>query len=278
MSKQDILDGAVEYATFITSHIPQKDNANNITYYFSGSLAMLLMASAKNIAFIGADNDGDIKFISPQQKISAETQHALKKGTRPLSTDIDIVAIRDDIFAHKGIYYNLANIRKNCHLATELCPAWSKLCGTMYFDILSDERIIDNHNMSIIELANDRKVLIVNPIDLMLHKLSETIYLKTKSKQTDKYEKDIKDLACLLSGIISMDIIPENFEEYIAEVMKNNSTSSISKNLIHNHETEIEAITADLKHHIDKHTYEKVKKVMATITSFNKSISQNQPQ
>lgn len=88
----------------------------------------------------------------------------------------------------------------------------------------------------------------------------------------------MKDLACLTSGIVNLDIIPDNFEEYVGEVMKNNPTSSISRNLIHNHETEFQKLKTDLKTHSDKNIYEKVKKVMDTIEKFNKSISQNQPQ
>lgn len=278
MSKQDIIDGAVEYATYISNHIPQRTIDGKLTYYFSGSLAMLLLSSAKNIAFIGADNSGDISFISPQLNISPDSQKAFKKGTRPLTSDIDIVCIDDSTFAGKGKYYNLAKVRENCHLATELCPTWSKIDGTMYFDMLSDERHFVNHNMAGIELENGQKVLIVNPIDLMLHKLSESIYLQTKPKQAEKYEKDVKDLACLLGGIISLGIIPENFEEYINEVLNNNPTSSISKNFVVNHESELSKLAEDLNPHTDKQLYNKVKQVLSVIIKFNKEKSQSQPQ
>ena len=278
MGKQDIINGATEYATYITSRIPQRDQDNKIQYYFSGSLAMLLLSSAKNIAFVGTDNTGDITFISPQLKVSPEAKNSFKKGVRPLSIDVDIVAIDDSAFAGKGKHYTIAKVKENCHLTTELCPAWSKIGGTMYFDILSDERDIINHNMAALEFENGQHVLIVNPIDLMLHKLSESIYLQTKPKQAEKYEKDVKDLACLLGGIINLDILPENFEEYIGEVLKNNPTSSISKNLIVNHETEFENLAKDLKPYIDKQIYDKAKQVLSVIAKFNKEKSESQPE
>ena len=278
MGKQDIINGAEEYATYITSRISQRSQDNKILYYFSGSLAMLLLSSAKNIAFIGANNDGDVSFISPQISVSPEAKNSFKKGVRPLSMDIDLVAIDDSTFAGNGKHYVLSKIRENCHLATELCPSWARNEGTMYFDILSDERQIVNHNIAGIELENGQRILIVNPIDLMLHKLSESIYLQTKPKSAEKYEKDVKDLACLLGGIISLGIIPENFEEYINEVLNNNPTSSISKNFVVNHEGELSKLAEDLKSHTDKQLYKKVKQVLSVIIKFNKEKSQSQPQ
>ena len=278
MGKQNIISGAEEYATYITSRIPQRSQDNKILYYFSGSLAMLLLSSAKNIAFVGANNDGDISFISPQISVSLEAKNSFKKGVRPLSLDIDLVAINDSTFAGNGKHYVLSKIRENCHLATELCPSWARNDGTMYFDILSDERQIVNHNIAGIELENGQKVLIVNPIDLMLHKLSESLYLQTKPKQASKYEKDVKDLACLLGGIISLDIIPENFSEYIDEVLNNNPTSSISRNFIVDHETEFKNLEKDLKPYMDKQLYDKAKNVLSIISSYNKSKAQSQPE
>ncbi len=278
MRKQDIISGATEYATYITNHIPQKSQDNKILYYFSGSLAMLLLSSAKNIAFVEADKNGDINFISPQVKVTPEAKNAFKKGVRPISIDVDVVTVNDSALTNKGKYYNIAKVKENCHLATELCPAWSRIGGTMYFDILSDERDIISHNMTVIELENSNPVFIVNPIDLMLHKLSESLHLQTKPKQAEKYEKDVKDLACLLGGIISLDILPENFEEYIGEVLNNNPTSSISKNLVVNHETELLNLAKDIKPYIDKQIYDKAKQVLSVITKFNKEKSDPQLQ
>ena len=278
MGKQDIINGAEEYATYITSRIPQRSQDNKIQYYFSGSLAMLLLSSAKNMAFVGADTSGDITFISPQISVSSEAKNSFKKGVRPLSIDIDLVAIDDSTFAGKGKYYNLARVRENCHLSTELCPAWARNDGTMYFDILSEERDFVNHNIAAIELENGNRILIVNPIDLMLHKLSESLYLQTKPKQASKYEKDVKDLACLLAGIINLNIIPENFPEYIDEVLNNNPTSSISSNFVVNHETEFKNLEKDLKPHLDKQMYDKVKNIISIISTYNKSKAQSQPE
>lgn len=48
MGKQeDIINGAAEYATYIASRIPQHTQDKKLAYYFSGSLAMLLLSSAK---------------------------------------------------------------------------------------------------------------------------------------------------------------------------------------------------------------------------------------
>lgn len=272
MKKQDIINGAAEYATYVTNHIPQRNLDNNISYYFSGSLAMLLLSSAKNISFVGTNHDGEISYISPQIKVTPDAKNSFTKGARPLSIDIDVVAINDSVFAGQGKHYTLSNIKKNCHLATELCPAWSKSLGTAYFDILSDDRNILNHNMAALELENGNSILIVNPIDLMLHKVSESLFVQTKPKQIAKYDKDLKDLASLICGIINLGILPENFEEYIGEVVKNNPNSYLASE----HETELAKLSKDLIPYTDKQMYEKVKHIISSVASYNKSIQQIQ--
>ena len=41
--KKKIVDGAKQYASYVARNVPQMDDMGRVKYYFSGSLAMLLL-------------------------------------------------------------------------------------------------------------------------------------------------------------------------------------------------------------------------------------------
>ena len=67
MQKELIIEGAKQYSGHITSHIPQENEEGAIRYYFSGSLAMLLLNSAKSFKPLLLDEKG--KVIIEEQEI-----------------------------------------------------------------------------------------------------------------------------------------------------------------------------------------------------------------
>ncbi len=279
MSKQNIISGANEYASYIINNIPQKTEDAKITYYFSGSLAMLLLPSAKHLSFVGADSSGEIKFISPQVDIPESARTSFKKGVRPLSVDVDVVEIKENTFANKAKVYNIGAVKENCKLATALCPAWSKFGGTMYLDPLSDERNIKSHNLSSIELSTGEHIFIANPIDMMLHKLAETFAVQNKPKQVDKYEKDLKDFSSLFNGVAKTNILPEDMEEYLSTIVQNNEHSCVSYFATVNLEKSITKLLVDAKNYIEPENVNKLYGFLLKLKSFNKqNTSSSQPQ
>jgi len=278
MRKQDIKTGAVEYATHVTNSIPQRSLDGKIMYYFSGSLAMLLLPSTKNIAFVGTDSNGGIDFISPQSKLSKETRACFDKGVRPMSLDVDVVEIDETTFMHQGKHYTLSKIMDVCKFATDLCPGWKNMSGAGYFDVLSYDRAIGNHNIASLELDNGAKIYTANPVDMMLHKLAETLFVQTRPKLAHKYEKDLKDLSCFLNGLISLEVIPDDFQAYLNTVVENNPDSAISGLTYSNLEKELKQLAKDIKPYIDAEKLPIVNSIIESTSAYNQSKIQTQPQ
>ena len=212
---ENIQNGAEQFASFITEKIPQTNN-EKVKYYFSGSLAMLLLSISKKIKPLKSDGNGNIISTAPEKEITSDALKYFKNGVRPLSIDIDIVEMHDEDFSNMNStkFYNLKSIKENCQDWYSLCPNWHGFNGTMYIDILTNEREIFSHNMAIIELSNGKKVLTVNPVDLMFHKISE-ICMIDKDRDYEKFDKDCKDIACLYSGLNALEMLPKNAEKYL---------------------------------------------------------------
>ena len=234
MMNEEIRKGAVEYATYISNNIPQTEN-EQAKYYFSGSLAMLLLSSATTLKPISFDNNGNITKVEPTINVSEKAREAFSMGLRPISLDVDIVCIDDRCFDRKGDIYNLGAVRKNCKYATSLCSVWGKkneygytYNGTMYFDWLGDDREISSHNLVILETDDGKKILITSPAELMIHKFSEMLSIN-QEKQKEKYEKDISDFACIFNGLGEIEALPKDIIELLGYMTTVNKNSAVSK-------------------------------------------------
>lgn len=68
-------------------------------------------------------------------------------------------------------------------------------------DSLESERKIDKHRVAKITIGENTDIYITAPEALIAHKLEETIQLSSQKNNIEKYKKNIKDLAVMISGI-----------------------------------------------------------------------------
>lgn len=218
-SKQKIINAAKQYATYIVENIPQKSTEGEVKYYFSGSLAMLLLSSAETIKSSFLDGKGRFVGRANEIVVSKKAKDALLQGVRNIGIDVDVVTIDDNCFDGMGKIYNLSTVRQNCDLATKLCPAWGKHNGTMYFDMLSDERKITGHDVAEIITKDGNRVYVSSPISLIMHKFADTIVCLTAMQrykrkdhinleglreESEKYVKDISDFTSMFNCVVSI--------------------------------------------------------------------------
>ncbi len=157
MQKELIIEGAKQYSGYITSHIPQENEEGAIRYYFSGSLAMLLLNSAKSFKPLLLDEKGKVIIEEQEILIPNKNKNSLLKGVREIGSDVDVITIDEKAFAGRGNIFHLAIIREKCDLATSLCSNWAKANGTMYFDWLTDERKFKDYNVAELTMLDGKK-------------------------------------------------------------------------------------------------------------------------
>lgn len=267
---EKIKQGAVQYATYITDNISQT-SGENLQYYISGSLAMLLLSSAKTIKPVLFDKDGNMVSNSPVIQVTEEASNAFSQGVRPISIDIDMVAVNEKVFNGTTRVYHLGAVKENCDLATILCPSWEKYGGTMYFDILSDERNITKHNVTIVELNNGKKVVITNPIDLMFHKFSEMPLMNLNSEAgMNKYNKDTKDFTCMFNGLSKIGMLPKNFKEYFQTLTTINEGSAINRFEFTDYSEQLTRMLTDILPYIDGTSKSQFEQLINQVKEFNK--------
>lgn len=266
---KEIQKGAIQYAEFITDYIPQTEN-EKVKYYFSGSLAMLLFSTAKSIKMLESQENGEITKVLPEKIVDTKASEAFAKGIRPITSDIDIVQIADKYLNDKTYFYNLEMVKEHCDLATTLCPTWGRSIGTMYFDVLSKDRNITNHNIAVIETQKGNKIITIDPVDLMIHKVSELLYLNLERyKAKEKYEKDIKDFACLFNGVGRLNLLPENLTSHLQSMINSNTRSGV--NFLQNKDVSerLKKALKDILPYIEPELHEEFNKFLGEIKTFN---------
>lgn len=233
--QKDIVNGAKQYAEYIVSHILQKGEDGNIRYYFSGSLAMLLLNSAKCIKPQFLNESGKIKAEQEEFFIPEKNKTYLERGIRPIGLDVDVIEIEAGTFEGKGGIYQLGAIRENCNLATSLCPQWERGAGAGYFDWLAGDRSFVGYDIAELTLEDNTKVAIADPLCLILHKFADAIKcqtiicnLKNKGKLTPqratdlkkKYAKDARDFSSMFNGVVGLytDVNFEKFAQHLLDV------------------------------------------------------------
>ncbi len=217
--KQLIVAGAKQYSDYVTSQVPQRDDKGNLKYYFSGSLAMLLLSSARSLQSSFLDAKGEVVRASEEISIPDRNRESLELGVRSIGHDVDIVIIDDAVFGGKGYAYELSKLREKCDLATTLCPKWANGGGTMYVDLLASERTFDGFDVAELTLLDSTRVVIADPLSLITHKFADALGCKatieiarnrgrlTAEKLAGynaKYEKDLKDFASMFNGVVAL--------------------------------------------------------------------------
>ncbi len=272
--KQLILDAANQYTEYITKNIPQTHN-DEVRYYFSGSIAMLLIMGAKSF-LRGTVAGKKFKPRGENIEIDPSSQTCLEQGIRASSSgDVDVVEIEDDYFLGFSSIYNTKRVRQNCSLTKTLFPTWREyLNGSIYLDLLNDDRKINAHNIACITLKDGTKVYTIDPVDLIFHKFADAISaLRTsenaKAKGGDeysdkKYKKDIKDFCSLVNGILPL-IKDFDVSATLDEILTNNEQSAIKSLIEGKDEESARKFYQDCKPHIKSGNEQLFKKLFEEI-------------
>lgn len=284
--KQKIVKGAKQYAQYIITNYPQKDENGNILYYISGSLAMLLLNSATSIKVISLDKNGKTVKESEDIKIPLKNKESLEPGIRQLGHDVDVIVVDDERNKplSSGIHYNLAAVKQNCSLATELCPNWAEGNGTVYLDILSDIREFSAHDIAELTIDDGSKVIIADPLNLIVYKFSEAIKIKinynrlvkkgkitpeAEAKMQKKYQKDIIDFVTMFNAIVPL-FNNLNFNDIIGHLIDTSFGTTLSQIICVDSTEYINQFVQDAKQHITKENQELFDKFITAMIYHNK--------
>lgn len=264
-NKKQIVAGAEQYACHVVKNIPQTDKNGKCQYYFSGSLAMLLLSSAKTIKPEYLSKDGFVESEQPAFSLSDKNKELLALGIRPVGFDVDVIAVDESIFAGKGDVYSLKTIREKCDKATTLCPKWEGGYGSMYFDWLGSDREFTGYDVAELEMQDGSKILVADPLCLAVHKLADSIKCKSSEERLErkgklrpekreeleaKYQKDIKDFTSLFNGIVSS-YANVDFAELVEHVLETSSQTAFSDIMQEDSIERIKQFTYDASEYID---------------------------
>lgn len=279
MNKQDLILGAKQYADYITKEIPQKDADGNLLYYFSGSLVFDLLSSTSTMKLQNLDKDGKLLKDLGEIKNTSQSDYFFRKLTRPLSLDIDVISIDEEIFRDKEKIINLKAVRENCDKALNLCPAWERINGTMYLDALANDRKFSSHMIAVLTLDNGSNVVVCSPVDLLTHKLGEMIAMdplkfNNQDKYQQKLEKDISDFSCLFNGLSTLNLIPQNLDCFLTEIINRCPDSAISRLAYHEKQSRINDMFRSIEPNIENVEKDKFTEFMSSIKIFNEKCLQ----
>ena len=263
--KQLIVAGAKQYLDYLTSQVPQRDDNGNLRYYFSGSLAMLLLSSARSIKPSFLDAKGKVVCASEEMSIPDRNRESLAVGVRPIGQDVDIVTIDDTVFDGKVYAYELSKMREKCDLATTLCPKWANGGGTMYVDLLASDRTFDGFDVAELTLLDSTKAVIADPLSLITHKFADALGCKTaieiargrgrltaeKLVEYDaKYEKDLKDFASMFNGVVAL-YGKMDFNKVVEHILQTCPDTAFAKKMHAEVADKIKQFGLDCKERID---------------------------
>lgn len=203
----DLSEVGINFSTYLASLSPQIKN-NSLQWYLSGSLATIMMAGAESITEIELDEENNLIGETTSKEITEEQSEKLRKFSRKLGVDIDVVNVNGDLFRGAPLTNkpHIQNVIQNVPEVLDLMSWSSSMGGTMYIDRLEAERKISYHPVARVKTLNG-DVYVTAPPEQLAHKLSETIWLSSRlagEKVTDniksKYQKDIKDLSSMFYG------------------------------------------------------------------------------
>lgn len=203
-SIEQIAQSLGEYMSSVST---QLDDKGNLQYYFCGSLATMLLANAtsvENCNVVGTS----LTSLQEQKNIPPEARERLSLFARPIH-DIDIINVAGNMVDNSKV--NVDGRIKNRMLRAPVQKAipdieqlfndqpsfWSAFSN---IDSLESDRNINKHRVAKIKIG-EKELYITAPEALIAHKLEETIELNSKGNDIEKYNKNIKDLATMISGI-----------------------------------------------------------------------------
>ena len=177
-----------------------------LQYYLCGSLATMLLSNATSIENCNI-GENSIMNIQEKKTISQEAREDLSLFARPIH-DIDVINVsipgyifkndKVNIDGHMKAGTSIGQVRIAIPDIERLFPSFR---SSFDIDPLEYSRKIVKHRVAKITIGENKEIYITAPEALIAHKLEETIQLCSQKSDLDKYEKDIKDLATMISGI-----------------------------------------------------------------------------
>lgn len=203
----DLVRISADLSQYLISLSPQV-KGGSLQWYFSGSLATMTMANAENITELQLDKENKLIGETKAKTITDEQREKLRKFSRKIGVDIDVVNVNGDLF--RGAPLNdkphIQNVIQHVPDVLDLMSWSPTLAGTMYIDNLESEREIIKHSVARVKTQSG-DVYVTAPPEQLSHKLSETIWLssrlavgKASDLQKAKYEKDIRDCSSMFYG------------------------------------------------------------------------------
>lgn len=281
-----IVNAAKQYAEYLISCIPQKDEEGSVKYYFSGSLAMLLLNSVKSVNSIYIDKDGEIIKTRGERIFSEENKKHLEQGIRKISLDIDVIEVLEKSFTvHRNIYSTKA-VRENCDLVLSLCPTWKIDCDDLLIDALTETREFVGHDIAELTLNDGSIVITADPLCMVFHKFADAMSCKNMidelekkgrtiaGKQT-KYKKCVRDFSSMFNGCI--DLYPNvDFSQVVDHILKVYPDTCFSTLMQEQSSGLIKRFYEDAKEQIADEHQELFKELIDTASKKNDEILHNQ--
>ena len=202
---------ALNLGSYLASLSPQTIDGS-LQYYFSGSLATMILANAESITEVDLNESNKIGAEISSKYVTEEQRMKIAKFTRKLGRDIDVVNVNGSLFGGAPIDNkpHIQNIIQHVPQILSLMSEWKQTrAGSAYIDSLEGDRKITYHPVARVK-TKDGDMYVTAPPELMAHKLSETIFCISQierhpdipeiRKINEKYEKDIKDLTSMFYG------------------------------------------------------------------------------
>lgn len=280
-SNRSIKQIAQNLGEYISSVSTPIDDKGKLQYYLCGSLATMLLSNATSIESCDIGENSVIN-IQEKKTIPQEAREDLSLFARTIH-DIDVINVSGNMVNNSKV--NIDGKTKNRMLRVPVQRAipdieqlfkdqpsfWSAFAN---IDSLEGERKIDKHRVAKITIGENTGIYITAPEALIAHKLEETIQLCSQKNDLEKYEKDIKDLTIMISGISKI-YDKKDLVQGISDTIKEKDSSHYEE-----HKSELEDIFAniinDIENYIsetglqDKLNFSDIREVLGSVYSIDK--------
>ena len=250
-SIQQIAQNLGEYISSVSTQI---DDKGKLQYYLCGSLATMLLSNATSIENCDI-GENSVMNIQEKKTISQEAREDLSLFARPIH-DIDVINVSGNMVYNSKV--NIDGRIKNRMLRVPVQRAipdieqlfkdqpsfWSAFSS---IDSLEEERKIVKHRVAKITIGENKEIYITAPEALIAHKLEESIQLCSQKNDLEKYEKDIKDLATMISGISKI-YDKKDLVQGILDTIKEKDCSHFVE-----HKSELDDIFANITNDIENY-------------------------
>lgn len=211
--KKTIINGLRLFVNDYEQIQPFLGENGNVRYYFSGSIAMMLLSKVKSFETILLDDKGNIKFeMKNNTELNDKARDEYAKSEREIK-DIDTINIAEGIS-------NPSLILSKYAINYGITKSY-----TAPQDILSGDKIMHAHIVAKCQLQDGGIIYMAPPATMICYKIFDVIsrikiYNKKKESGEDttkvgaEIKKRIKDLIYLIKGLASFD---KNFVQSIAD-------------------------------------------------------------